>query len=150
MIEAEVRKRLRSGGSLEEKPITPEFLGRGSAEYLTWKEGECREHPSTADRCRVSFASIGQFFGDDRLVHTIQTGDVERFKTWRRSAEGGGLLHAVAAASRAAELPPADSRVPAMPRLVVEPERAGASRPFCTSRFARPADPLGRDIPHKS
>jgi site-specific recombinase XerD len=91
MIEAEARKRLRSGGSLEEKPITPEFLGRASAEYLTWKEGECREHRSTADRCRVSFASIGQCFSADTLVHAIQTGDVERFKTWRRSAEGGAV-----------------------------------------------------------
>jgi integrase len=91
MIEAEARKRLRSGGSLEEKPITPEFLGRATAEYLSWKEGECREHPATAARCRVSFASIGQFFGDDRLVHTIQTGEVERFKSWRRSAEGGAV-----------------------------------------------------------
>ena len=52
--------------------------------FLKWADGEHREHPETARRLKVSFASLQPFFGK-RPVHSITAGHLEDYKSWRRT-----------------------------------------------------------------
>lgn len=51
--------------------------------FLEWADGKHREHPQTALRLRVSFASLRQFFRG-QMVHMLSEGLIEDFASWRR------------------------------------------------------------------
>lgn len=55
-----------------------------AATFLEWADSKHREHPQTALRLRVSFASLREFFSG-RLVHMLSEGIIEDFASWRRS-----------------------------------------------------------------
>ena len=52
-------------------------------QFLDWADGEHRDHPATANRLRVSFASLFTFF-DNTPVCSIQPVHIDDFKSWRR------------------------------------------------------------------
>ncbi len=58
-------------------------FNEAAEDFLAWVDGKHREHPSTAQRIRTSFASLGEFF-KDRMVHTISEGHVDDYASWRR------------------------------------------------------------------
>lgn len=51
-------------------------------EFLQWVAGELK--PSTVQRYETSFSSLLVYFAD-RPLHTITSGDIESYKTWRRT-----------------------------------------------------------------
>jgi integrase len=54
-----------------------------AGDFMAWcKDVEYRQKASTAERIRVSFASLVNFFGDMPLV-SIEAGEIERYKTHR-------------------------------------------------------------------
>lgn len=53
--------------------------------WLTWADGEHREHPATARRKRTSAASLRAFF-DSRQISAISPGLIEDYKAWRRTS----------------------------------------------------------------
>ena len=87
-LEAAALARLKGGKPIEEQAPDGIAIGMAAADYLAWKEGEHREHPGTARRARTSFVSLKKFF-QGFFVHEITSGHIEKFKTWRRSDEGG-------------------------------------------------------------
>ncbi len=52
--------------------------------FLKWAEGEYTEHPASARRLAVSFASLSEFFGKTP-VSVLTEGRIEDFKAWRRT-----------------------------------------------------------------
>ena len=81
-MEAEARRTVLEGRSYMLKVIQRPFSDAAEA-FLTWAEGEHQEHPQTARRLAVSFASCKTFFGD-QPVHSITAGHLEDYKSWRR------------------------------------------------------------------
>ena len=62
---------------------TPGDFAAAAGEFVGWcKEVEYRQKASTAERIRVSFASLVSFFGDMPVV-SIDAGEIERYKTHR-------------------------------------------------------------------
>ena len=62
---------------------TPRDFAAAAGEFVAWcKDVEYRQKPSTAERIRVSFASLVSFFGEKPLV-SIGPGEIERYKTHR-------------------------------------------------------------------
>jgi integrase len=52
--------------------------------FLAWARGEYRDHPNTATRLSVSMSNRKVFFGN-RPVSSIGEGDLEDYKSWRRT-----------------------------------------------------------------
>ena len=89
-MEAEARNRLKGGKPVEEdRPDAISFTDAAEA-YMKWKEGEHRDHPNTARRAGVSLVALKKFFRS-KYVHEITPGDCEKFKTFRRSDDGGAV-----------------------------------------------------------
>jgi len=82
-IEAAARKAVMEGRE-DSLKLSVQLFNEASEMFLKWVKGEHREHPETARRVRVSFASLQRFFGK-RPVHSITAGDIEDYKSWRRT-----------------------------------------------------------------
>jgi integrase len=82
-IEAKARELVLSGRSHELKLEVVAF-DDAAAPFLKWCDAEYREHPNSAKRIRVSFASLTEFFGNSP-VSAITAGRVEDYKAWRRT-----------------------------------------------------------------
>ena len=82
-IEAEARKLVLNGRAHELKLEIKPF-NDAAKEFLAWAKGEYADHPGTALRLGVSFASLTPFFRT-RPVSAILRGDVIDYKAWRRS-----------------------------------------------------------------
>jgi integrase len=83
--EAEAYKLVVQGRAAELHIQTTPF-SKGADMFLAWVKGEYQAHPNSAARIRGSFASLRQFFGNTP-VHTITTGQIEDYKSWRRTSE---------------------------------------------------------------
>ncbi len=64
--------------------LSVQLFDEAASMFLRWAEGEHRQHPETARRLAVSFASLQPFFGK-RPVHSITAGQIEDYKSWRRT-----------------------------------------------------------------
>ncbi len=82
-VEAEARKEVTEGREHSLK-LSVQPFSDASRMFLAWARGEHRDHPSTVDRLRTSFASLGLFFGT-RPVHHITSGLIDDYKSWRRT-----------------------------------------------------------------
>lgn len=84
-IEAEARRKVLDGKAAELKLQIKPFT-EAAAMFLDWAKGEHRQHPATAARLRTSFASLNLFF-KGKSVAGINAGDIEDYKTYRRSTD---------------------------------------------------------------
>jgi integrase len=65
------------------KAETRRDFATAAGDFITWcKDVEYRQKANTAERIRVSFASLVSFFGDMPVV-SIEAGEIERYKTHR-------------------------------------------------------------------
>lgn len=83
MKEAEARRKVKDGRAEDLRLIIKPF-SEAAGMFLDWAKGEHRDHPATAKRLETSFVSLRKFF-QGRSVVQITAGDLEDFKTWRRS-----------------------------------------------------------------
>jgi integrase len=81
-VEAKARELVASGRAHELKLQVRPF-NDAATDFLTWADGEYRDHPSSAKRLRTSFVSLSSFFGKVP-VSSILRGHVNDFKAWRR------------------------------------------------------------------
>lgn len=83
-IEAEAFKLVQAGKAdhlkLQVKPFND-----AAEQFLTWARGEYRNHPASAERLAVSFASLTLFFGKLPVCALQQPGRIEDYKAWRRT-----------------------------------------------------------------
>ena len=63
-------------------------FNEAAGDFLTWADGEYRDHPNSAKRLRTSFVSLCRFFAK-APVSSILRGHVNDFKAWRRKEFGG-------------------------------------------------------------
>ncbi len=82
-IEAAARKAVLEGRE-DSLKLSVQLFNEAATMFLRWAEGEHRQHPETARRLAVSFASLQPFFGK-RPVHSITAGHLEDYKSWRRT-----------------------------------------------------------------
>ncbi len=82
-VEAEARRLILAGRSLELRVQPKPFIDAARA-YMTWCDGEYRDHPESARRIRVSFTSLMAHFGG-APVSGISAGVIEDYKAFRRS-----------------------------------------------------------------
>lgn len=82
-IEAAARKAVLEGRE-DSLKLSVQLFNEAASMFLRWAEGEHRQHPETARRLAVSFASLQPFFGK-RPVHSITAGHLEDYKSWRRT-----------------------------------------------------------------
>jgi integrase len=85
-IEAEAHKLVVEGKAhlLKLQPIR---FSEAAKMFLSFVDGEYREHPSSADRIRGSFSSLAEFFKRE-MVATITPGGIEDYKGHRRGVDG--------------------------------------------------------------
>jgi len=81
-MELEARREARGGKAPLRKVDVVSFRQAGE-QFLDWADGEHREHPATANRLRISFASLFTFF-EHTPVCSIQPAQVDDYKVWRR------------------------------------------------------------------
>ena len=79
---AKARETVRNGQT-DRLSLEVRKFDEAAEEFLKWTEGEHKDHPNTARRLKISFASLKQFFGNTP-VHSITPNLVEKYKTWRR------------------------------------------------------------------
>jgi site-specific recombinase XerD len=82
--EAKARGLVRTGRAHLLK-VQPVAFSDAADQFIEWAKGEYREHPNTWKRLRGSTTSLKVFFGN-RPVHSINEGQVEDYKAWRRKA----------------------------------------------------------------
>ena len=82
-IEYQAQDKVLAGQGASLK-LTVMTFSEGVEQFLRWADGEYREHPATARRHGVTLASCRRFF-EKRSVHSITAGDIEDFKSWRRT-----------------------------------------------------------------
>jgi integrase len=83
--EAEAYKLVVQGRAAElHIQATP--FSKGAEMFLAWVVGEYQAHPNSAARIRGSFASLRRFF-ENTPVHTITAGQIEDYKSWRRTSQ---------------------------------------------------------------
>ena len=70
-------------GQADRLAVEVRKFGEAADEFLRWADGEHKDHPNTAARLRVSFASLKKYFGT-APVHSISPNAIEKYKTWRR------------------------------------------------------------------
>jgi integrase len=83
-IEARARVMAEDRQQPAAKPAVISFTD-AAQEFLRWAEAEHRAHPATARRLGGSLTSLTAHFGE-RQLSSITAGDVEAYKTWRRTA----------------------------------------------------------------
>jgi integrase len=76
-----LRSEVFQGHGLSKIQVIP--FGRAAEAFLTWAEGEYRDHPATARRHKISLAALGEHFGTSPVCR-ITAGSVEQYKGWRR------------------------------------------------------------------
>lgn len=64
------------------RPVVPAAFNKVQGEFADWCKVRYLEHPSSANRVRISMVSCVEFFRE-QVIHTITVGDVERYKAWR-------------------------------------------------------------------
>lgn len=79
---AKAREAVRNGQT-DRLSLEVRKFNEAAEEFLKWTEGEHKDHPNTARRLKISFASLKQFF-ENTPVHSITPNFVEKYKTWRR------------------------------------------------------------------
>jgi integrase len=79
--ELEHLQALREGRRPPRRIVVRQFSD-AAEEFLQWTRNEYREHPNSARRLAVSFASVTAFFGDEP-VSMIDSAKIEQYKTWR-------------------------------------------------------------------
>jgi len=77
------RQALKEGRNPERRIVVRRFSD-AAAEFLEWAKVEYREHPNSARRLAVSFASAVEFFGTEP-VSMIDAGGIEAYKAHRIS-----------------------------------------------------------------
>lgn len=82
-MEAEARKLVLDGRASELR-ITQEPFNSAADAFKVWSQGEYSSHPGSWKRLAVSMTSAKVFFGR-RPVSGINRGDVEDYKSWRRT-----------------------------------------------------------------
>ena len=80
-VESEHRRALMEGRAPERKVVVRRFID-AAAEFLKWAAMEYREHPNSARRLAVSFASATEFFAE-QPVSMIDAGRIEDYKAHR-------------------------------------------------------------------
>jgi hypothetical protein len=83
--EADARKLVKAGRSAEIK-LTPKAFNEAADQFIEWAKGEHRAKPNTWKRLRGSMTALKTFFGA-RPLHTITAGEVEDYKSWRRTGD---------------------------------------------------------------
>ncbi len=83
-MEAEARRLVLAGRETELR-IQPKQFSEAVKQYLSWCDGEYREHPNSAKRIRGSFTSLKAHFGTS-AVSAVTTGSIEDYKGWRRTS----------------------------------------------------------------
>lgn len=82
-VEAKARELVANGRAHELKlQIRP--FNDAADDFLSWADGEYRDHPNSAKRLRTSFVCLSKFFGR-APVSSILRGHVNDFKAWRRT-----------------------------------------------------------------
>jgi integrase len=82
-LEADARRLVQEGREGELRIQVQPFNSAAIA-FEAWAEGEYSSHPSTWRRLKVSMTSAKLHFGK-RPVSAITTGDIEDYKSWRRT-----------------------------------------------------------------
>ncbi len=82
-LEAEARHLVLDGRAAELKIQVQPFTSAALA-FQTWTQGEYSLHPNSWKRICVSMTGAKLFFGK-RPLSSITRGDIEDFKTWRRT-----------------------------------------------------------------
>lgn len=82
-IEARARVMAEDHQQPVSKPVVISF-NEAAQEFLRWAEAEHRAHPATARRLRASLTSLVMLLGARQLT-SITAGDIEAYKTWRRT-----------------------------------------------------------------
>ena len=77
------RRAILQGRGFERRLQIVRFAEAAEA-FLKWTEGEYREHPASAKRLAVSFASLKHFFGRTP-VPSMTEGQIDDYKSWRRT-----------------------------------------------------------------
>lgn len=73
---------VRQGRAADLK-LKPKPFSSAVEDFLAWAQGE-KPTQSTVDALASRFPRQREFFGDKTPLHTLTSGDVEDFKTWRR------------------------------------------------------------------
>lgn len=79
-----VREKVLAGEASSIK-LAPKPFSDAATMFNDWANGEYSAHPATARRLAVSMTSLSAFFGKAAL-HSINPGQVEDYKAWRRAA----------------------------------------------------------------
>lgn len=85
-LERAHRDRILKGAEQARKP-KPILFSTAVTEFIKHCRVEHKDHPSTADRVKVSMTSLLVMFGS-RMVPSITKADVERYKVWRLDGDG--------------------------------------------------------------
>jgi integrase len=86
--ELEHRSALREGRQ-PQRVIRVRQFSDAAKDFLDWTKVEYREHPNSARRLAVSFASAVVFF-DKKPVSLINAGEIEKYKVWRLTERKDG------------------------------------------------------------
>ncbi len=81
LIESKYKDALLEGQRPKRRIIVRKFSD-AAVEFLDWAKAHYREHPSSYNRIKTSFASLKEFFGIDP-VSLIDEGRIEAYKTMR-------------------------------------------------------------------
>ncbi len=82
-VEAQAKSLVLTGRCWELK-LRPKLFSEAAREFLAWCDGEYTEHPETARKYHTMFSGLTEYFGR-RPVHGITPGELEDFKTYRRT-----------------------------------------------------------------
>jgi hypothetical protein len=82
-LEADARKLVKEGRT-SELTITVEPFSSAAESFVKWTQGEYSDHPNSWKRISGSMTSAKLFWGR-RPVSSITQGDIEDYKSWRRT-----------------------------------------------------------------
>lgn len=82
-IQVKAKQMVREGNAHLLK-LHPMPFSRAADAFIEWARGEHREKPNTWKRLRGSCSSLKEFF-KQKPIHLVTDGDIEDYKTWRRT-----------------------------------------------------------------
>ncbi len=84
-MEVKLKERILTGEA-ESVRVTVQPFNKALEMYLAWAKVEHKESPGTYHDAHSKTAAAGMYFGRQPL-HSITSGHIEDFKTWRRSGD---------------------------------------------------------------